>query len=63
MDQYRSLPLSWYEDLHSHTSRDCQQGMEGTVHNKTLIHFVFLSGAVYVTSLPSVQVQSYTLQR
>lgn len=28
--QYRSLPLSWYEDQHDHASTDCQPGMAGT---------------------------------
>lgn len=35
MDQYRTLPLSWYEDQHDNTSRDRQQTMEGTVNQMT----------------------------
>lgn len=30
MDQYRSVPISRYEDLHIHTIRNGRQGLEGT---------------------------------
>lgn len=32
VDQHRSLPFSWHEDICGHTSRYRQQRMAGTLH-------------------------------